>query len=87
MSDTRISIRVDGAIKAEAKKLYDKLGLDMSTAITLFLKQSIREQSLPFAVTLDTKENRKARAGALNSHNLHSANSVEQLMNKLDHES
>ena len=86
MSDKRISVRIDEKTKEQANQLYDELGLDMSTAITLFLKQSIREQSLPFVVTLDSKENREARNDALNNHNLHSADSVDQLMDKLDNE-
>lgn len=86
MTQTRISIRIDDDVKDQAKKLYDELGLDMSTAITLFLKQSIREQSLPFSVKLDSRENIQARHDALTGENLHSVNSVKDLMEELNDE-
>ena len=44
MSDTAtISFRTDPAIKREAKELYADMGMDLSTAINIFLRQSIRE--------------------------------------------
>lgn len=86
MTQTRISIRIDDDVKDQAKKLYDELGLDMSTAITLFLKQSIREQSLPFSVKLDSRENIQARHDAHTGENLHSVSSVEDLMKELNDE-
>ena len=44
MSDTAtISFRTDPAIKREARELYADMGMDLSTAINIFLRQSIRE--------------------------------------------
>lgn len=49
MSDTAtISFRTDPAIKREARELYADMGMDLSTAINIFLRQSIRENGMPF---------------------------------------
>lgn len=49
---------IDAQDKEEAVKLFKSLGLDMTTAITLFLKQSVAEQALPFrpALNPDTRQ-------------------------------
>lgn len=43
-----VTLRMDKELKAEADELFKDLGLNLSTAITMFMKQSIREQKLPF---------------------------------------
>ena len=48
-----LCIRVDEKVKAEAEKIFSELGMSMSTAITVFLKQSIRCKGLPFTPTAD----------------------------------
>ncbi|MBF0819785.1 type II toxin-antitoxin system RelB/DinJ family antitoxin [Streptococcus acidominimus] len=45
-----IAIRVDEELKDEATKLYKSMGLDMTTAIKLFLTQSVLTQSIPFTI-------------------------------------
>jgi len=54
MSVTNINIRVDNDIKKEAQDLFSSLGMDMTTAINIFLRQSIRVRSIPFSITADT---------------------------------
>ncbi|AKP64817.1 type II toxin-antitoxin system RelB/DinJ family antitoxin [Levilactobacillus koreensis] len=44
----RISIRVDRSRKEAAQKVFNEMGLDLGTAINIFLAQSIRDQALPF---------------------------------------
>lgn len=48
-----ISIRVDDTLKAQAESVLDSLGLNMTTATTVFLKQVVRCNGLPFAVKAD----------------------------------
>lgn len=43
-----IQVRIDDKTKKSAKKVLDDLGLDMSTAIKVFLKQVIVKQGVPF---------------------------------------
>lgn len=47
------NISLDSELKSESVELFRDLGMDLSTAITLFLKQSLREQGIPFAITRD----------------------------------
>lgn len=47
MSMTNINIRTDSEVKSQAQTLFSNLGLDMTTAINMFLRQSVRQQALP----------------------------------------
>ena len=51
MARTSTNISLDPQLKHDSQELFAALGLDLSTALTLFLKQSLRVQGLPFAVT------------------------------------
>ena len=51
MARTSTNISLDPQLKHDSQELFADLGLDLSTAITLFLKQALRVQGLPFAVT------------------------------------
>ncbi len=57
MSKTSMSIRLDSEVKKQAQQVFSNLGMDMTTAINIFLRQAIQYQGLPFDVRLD--ENRK----------------------------
>lgn len=46
-----MNITVDAETARQAQELFDELGLDLSTAINIFLKQCIREQGIPFHIT------------------------------------
>ena len=48
----RINFRTDAQTKRSAEKLFAALGLDMSTALNMFLKQAVREQALPIRPAL-----------------------------------
>ena len=55
----QIAVRVDDDLKKEATALFNELGLDMSTAVKLFLKQSVLTRSIPFEVKLDIEDDVK----------------------------
>ena len=57
MSKTSMSIRLDSEVKEQAQQVFSNLGMDMTTAINIFLRQAIQYQGLTFDVRLD--ENRK----------------------------
>ena len=57
MSKTSMSIRLDSEVKEQAQQVFSNLGIDLTTAINIFLRQAIQYQGLPFDVRLD--ENRK----------------------------
>ncbi len=48
----RINISVDAKLKNDAEKLFNDLGLSLSSAITLFLRQAVKEQAIPFEISL-----------------------------------
>ena len=50
MSTTNINIRVDSSLKKEAEDLFRDLGLNMSTAITIFLRSAVSYNGIPFEV-------------------------------------
>ena len=50
MATTVLQTRVDTETKLEAESLFDSLGLDITTAIRLFLRQSINQQRIPFDI-------------------------------------
>ena len=50
MSNSNINIRVDSDLKRNAEALFDDLGLNMSTAITMFLRSAVSHDGLPFEV-------------------------------------
>ena len=55
MKMTTINIRIEDALKTKAAKTLEKLGLDMSSAVKLFLNQVIAEQGLPFTPSRNPK--------------------------------
>ena len=50
MSKVSTSISIDADVKAKAQELFADLGMDLSTAINIFLRQSIRESGIPFVI-------------------------------------
>jgi len=51
MAVRNINIRIDGDIKEQAQDVLASLGLDMTTAINIYLRQVIWQRSLPFAIS------------------------------------
>lgn len=49
----QISFRVDDEVKDNAERTLDDIGLNMSTAINIFLKAVVRENCIPFALSAD----------------------------------
>lgn len=48
-----MNIRVDDATRREAESIFEQLGLTMSDAINMFLKQVVREKAVPLSMELD----------------------------------
>lgn len=51
MPQTTISIRMDEGLKLKFSNFCEKVGINMSTAVCMFAKDTVRNQSLPFEVT------------------------------------
>ena len=59
MATTSMNIRTDSEIKKQAEELFAEFGLNMTTAVNMFLRQAIRERSIPFELTLITPPTKK----------------------------
>ena len=57
---TNISIRMDADLKAQADALFTELGMNLTTAFNIFVRQSLREGGIPFEVRLE-QQNKKKR--------------------------
>ena len=55
MASSVLQVRVDEGLRAQAAAIYDELGIDLQTAVRIFLKRSVRENGLPFRMTLGEK--------------------------------
>lgn len=51
---TNISIRMDTDLKAQADHFFAELGMNISTAFTIFVRQALREGKIPFEISLNT---------------------------------
>ena len=51
---SNVSFRIDTEIKNQADRLFAQLGLNMTTAFNMFLRQAIREGAIPFYITINT---------------------------------
>ena len=62
MANISMNIRMDSEVKAQAQELFAQFGLDMTTAINMFLRQAIRERGIPFDLHLEQPETFDATA-------------------------
>ncbi|MDR1800308.1 MAG: type II toxin-antitoxin system RelB/DinJ family antitoxin [Lachnospiraceae bacterium] len=67
MATAHVNVRTDPELKLRAQQIFNSLGLDLSTAVNMFLRQTVRMNDLPF--TIGSFENKheeiiaKRRAG------------------------
>ena len=50
---TNLNIRIDKDIKEQAESIFNELGINMTTAVNIFLRTAIREHGIPFELKLD----------------------------------
>ena len=60
MATTTISIQTDNKTKRQAQQIFEALGLDMATAIDIFLRQTVRQREMPFPLTMQPQKERQA---------------------------
>lgn len=89
MAKVNTNITLDPQLKSSAQSLFSELGLDLSTAISLFLSQAVREQAIPFQIKMEVPN--KETVAAINEveemerhpEKYKSFNSVDALMEDL----
>ena len=50
----QVNIRIDDELKVRADNLFNELGLNMTTAFNIFIRQTIRQGGIPFEITTKT---------------------------------
>lgn len=50
-----VQFRVDDDLKMQATSVYEKLGIDLSTALRMFMKRSVLENGIPFTMVLSNE--------------------------------
>ncbi len=89
MADTtNISIRMDTELKKQAEKLFSELGMNMTTAFNIFLRQAVRQQRIPFDVALEIPNAETIAAmdeaeRITRDHSVKGYTNVEQMMEEL----
>ena len=89
MATTNLNIRIDEDLKKKAEEIFNELGLNMSTALTVFLRQTVRSNGIPFDLRLETPnaETIAAMEDVRLKHNLSGPfSSVKELMEELNAE-
>ena len=87
MAKVSTSISIDADVKAKAQDLFAEFGMDLSTAINIFLKQSIYERGIPFVIRreLPSETTLKAMDDAENDEHMYGPfDSVAEMMEALD---
>ena len=56
-ANANINVRVDNDIKNKAQNVFSALGLDMTSAINIFLRQAIRRNGIPFELVAEPPKN------------------------------
>lgn len=51
MAKVSTNISIDADVKAKAQELFADFGMDLSTAVNIFLRQTIRENAIPFSIS------------------------------------
>ena len=78
-STTNISIRMDSDLKAQADALFNELGMNISTAFNIFVRQSLREGRIPFDISLN-QPNKETMAAMLEAERIASRSQCEALL-------
>ena len=55
-----VQCRVDDQLKKEANDIFEFLGIDMSTAIRIFLRRTVQMRGLPFPMSEDSESSKEA---------------------------
>lgn len=74
---TNFSIRMDSNIKKECEALYSELGVNLTTAINVFLRQSLRVGGFPFDVRME-QPNKETIAAMLEAERIAGDSSVKR---------
>ncbi len=78
-----VSVRIEPSLKRDAENILRDLGLPASQAVTLFYRQLVLHEGLPFEVKLPVEVTRKALEDAVNGRDLASFSNMDELFEDL----
>lgn len=52
---TNLNIKIDRSLKAEADKLFNEMGMNLTTAVNVFVRQAVLERAIPFKISRGTE--------------------------------
>lgn len=83
---TSVNIKMEENTRDQAKKIFSEMGLDMTTAVNLFLLAAIREKKIPFEITTIVKDAEEQKYEKFFADKLRNAEKQESLgmMRKFD---
>jgi DNA-damage-inducible protein J len=55
---TNLSVRLDRGLKEEADRIFNAMGMSLTTAITVFVRQAVRQRKIPFEISLSDHDSR-----------------------------
>jgi DNA-damage-inducible protein J len=64
-ANANINIRVDNDVKNKAQNIFSDLGMDMTTAVNIFLRQAIRKNGIPFELVTEKKTRKIPQFGCM----------------------
>jgi len=64
-ANANINIRVDSDVKNRAQDVFSALGMDMTTAVNIFLRQAIRKNGIPFEVVNENVRRNPPQLGCM----------------------
>ena len=85
MAQTLVNFRIDEKTKKEMEQICDELGMNVTTALNIFIKKMVREKRIPYDVSLDpfySESNMKALETSKNE--LEKANVVIKTLEELE---
>ena len=84
MKTSSINVRVEPELKGEAERIFKKLGISFSEAISMFLSQVTLKKGIPFEVKIPNKETIKAMEEMKKGINVKSFSSIKDFLAEYD---
>lgn len=79
MATSLLQVRVEDSLKSEAATIYEDLGIDLSTAVRMFLKRSVMEQGIPFSMKLGDSSERRSLAAMKEASRIAEENDISEM--------
>ncbi len=82
-ADATLTIRTSKTLKEEVGKIFEKLGLNHSSAVNIFYRQVVVNDGIPFALKIPNKETQKALENSRDRKNMTAYDSSDELFEDL----